>query len=429
MSKLINRMKRENEQKSFSKAVKETAQQNKVSLGIQASGGDNDMSVTSGSLEIDSLDKLLKAAKVDLDVWEVATWTANSWEVAAKYRDQDLTWNEEGLMSGHAIRKNKWIKSKLWQIKASLRRKTPEQTATESLLQDIKNGHKLKLPVYKRPKIKKVRRALEISIMDPHMGLQCFRPESDLTWSLDECEQAFMGTIERLLQAAESYGPFEQIVCPIGNDYLHSDTIWGTTTAGTPQPEAMPLHQTYRRARKLFLWYAERLRQVAPLEMIFIPGNHDRILSFTQANILDAYYQGAKAKDVTILCSADPYKFWSYGVNLIGFEHGHSVSSIRLAALMANETRITHWKDARFCAWHLGDQHRRGSNKTSTMEEQGVSIEYLPGLTVPNEWHRLKGFNWQKRGGVAFIYDHDKGQEASLQVNFDNYTGFFMGET
>jgi hypothetical protein len=35
------------------------------------------------------------------------------------------------------------------------------------------------------------------------------------------------------------------------------------------------------------------------------------------------------------------------------------------------------------------------------MEEQGGSVEYLPGLTPPNEWHRIKSFNWQKRAGMG----------------------------
>ncbi len=88
----------------------------------------------------------------------------------------------------------------------------------------------------------------------------------------------------------------------------------------------------------------------------------------------------------------------------------------------------THWQESLFCEWHLGDQHRKASAKPSTFEEQGVSVEYLPSLTPANEWHRLKGFNWQKRGGTAFVYDFASGPLARLQVNFDNYTGKHMGE-
>jgi hypothetical protein len=57
------------------------------------------------------------------------------------------------------------------------------------------------------------------------------------------------------------------------------------------------------------------------------------------------------------------------------------------------------------------------------MEEQGVSVEYLPSITPPNDWHRLHAFNWQKRGALAFVWDYEHGQIARLQVNLNSYTG------
>jgi hypothetical protein len=53
---------------------------------------------------------------------------------------------------------------------------------------------------------------------------------------------------------------------------------------------------------------------------------------------------------VTVDASASPYKFFHYGVNLIGFDHGHSIrQAVRLAALMANECRITVYPESDKC--------------------------------------------------------------------------------
>jgi hypothetical protein len=362
-----------------------------------------------------TLDAALKAANVDQKVWDVERWIANKWASASKLGKGD---NERIVVTP------------LWQIKVWLVRKKAETRSVMSLLEEIAKGGKVRLPVYRRPLAnrKSTRRALEISIVDPHLGLHCFKPQSDMSWSLEECEQMFMATTERLIAAAEPYGPFEKIVCPIGNDYMHVDTVFHTTTAGTGQPEAESIHETFVRGKKLILWFIERLRRLGPVEVLSIPGNHDRLMAFSLAQLVAAYYEGAKAKDVEVDASASPYKFWRFGVSLLGFEHGHSVKAIRLAALMANETRLDGWREARFCEWHLGDQHRKGSSMPSMFEEQGVSIEYLPGLTPPNEWHRLKAYNWQKRGAMAFVYDHAAGPIARLQVNFDNYTGKQMGD-
>ena len=113
-------------------------------------------------------------------------------------------------------------------------------------------------------------------------------------------------------------------------------------------------------------------------------------------------------------------------MNLIGFEHGHSVKPIRLAALMANE-RPDDWAETLYREWHLADQHRKGSSKPAMLEEQGVAIEYLPGLPPANEWHRLKAFNRQQRAGVAFVWDHEEGPIHRAQVNISRITGERMG--
>ncbi len=110
----------------------------------------------------------------------------------------------------------------------------------------------------------------------------------------------------------------------------------------------------------------------------------------TLGRLLAAYCHSDAS--VSVDASANPYKFHHYGVNLIGFDHGHSIrETVRLAALMANECRDV---------W---------------------------GQTVYREWHRIKSYNWQKRGGMAFVWDHDAGPICRLQVNVSSYTGQIMG--
>jgi hypothetical protein len=157
------------------------------------------------------------------------------------------------------------------------------------------------------------------------------------------------------------------------------------------------------------------LRAVAKEVFVYeVPGNHSRMCDFTLAHTLRAYYR--KDKNVHVDASSSPYKFHRYGATLIGYEHGHSVSPIRLAALMANE-RGRDFSECHYREWHLGDQHRKGSSNPAAFEEQGVSVEFIPGLTAPNEWHRLKGFNHQKRGAMAWVYDYETGPICRLQHN------------
>lgn len=384
----------------------------------------------------------LRVAEVDLSIWYVHSWECRQWTTPmnVKHGQKVVTLKKVKGNCGEVEEESlKWrpsqpIQQQQYLVSLKLRRKSPQVLSIETLLKEISSCGKVKLPNYTSSrkvgsrKVGASRRALEVSLMDPHLGLKCYQPAADMAWSLEETEDAFMSTTKKLIHQAKPFGPFEEIVVPIGNDYFHADTVFHTTTAGTHQPEMEPLHEVYVRGKRLMLWYTETLRELAPIKLLAIPGNHDRLMSFTMAMLVEAYYEGAEAEDVVVDASSSPYKFWSYGVNLIGFEHGHSVKPIRLAALMANETRLTHWQGARYCEWHLGDQHRKGSARPSMLEEQGVSVEYLPSLTPPNEWHRLKSFNWQKRGAMGFVYDYDRGPVARLQVNFDSYTGKHLGD-
>ena len=279
------------------------------------------------------------------------------------------------------------------------------------------------------------RRMLEVSIMDPHLGLQCFTPGADANYDLDIAEELYMWAVKELVILGGAYGGIEEILFPIGNDFLHAEPIVMSkgighgTAGGTAQPEMIAWHETYERGEELLRKAILFLSQIAPVTVLEIPGNHDRYSAFTLARVMNAYFHNND--NVTVECDPAPFKFKKYGVNLIGFEHGHSVSQIRLAALMANECspvdpshpRYGWWQESKYKEWHLGDQHRKGSAKPSVLEEQGVSVEFLPSLTAPNEWHKLKSFNWQKRGAMAWVWDYDLGPTARLQVNIDSHTG------
>lgn len=260
--------------------------------------------------------------------------------------------------------------------------------------------------------------------MDPHIGLRTFYPEGDGPQDLESAAQFIMTAMDDLIEKARPFGPFEEVFMPFGNDFVHADGVFHTTTAGTPQPEMEAYHKTFVFAKMVAIEMVNRLRKVAPVRIYEVPGNHSRVTDFTLAQILEAYFHNCK--DVKVDASSSPYKFHRFGKTLIGFEHGHSVSPIRLAALMANECKEV-WRDTEYREFHLGDQHRKGSGMPSMLEEQGVSIEYLPGLTAPNEWHRLKAFNHQKRGAMAFVYDFSAGPIARLQHNISQYTHQPMG--
>lgn len=316
------------------------------------------------------------------------------------------------------------VKRKIRRIKDLEYQTEAEETALLSVLDQLRKAgpEERKLaPVSRGLDGPVANRELEVCIMDPHFGMRCARPDSDHPWSMDEAEETIMWAINRLLDQAMQYGDtYSRIIFPFGNDFLHADNIGHTTTKGTDQPEMDSWHDAYKRGVQCAIRMVNTLKGIAPVKIYQIPGNHSVHSDFTMGMILDAYFHNDE--NVEVDCSASPYKFHRFGKNLIGYEHGHSVSTIRLAALMANE-RPKDWAETCFREFHLGDQHRKGSSVPAALEEQGVSVEYHPGLTPPNYWHRVHSFNYQKRGAVAYVWHEIMGQEARFTCNINQYTG------
>jgi len=371
--------------------------------------------VTTRSLNIKTVPELLKVAEVDTDIWEVDRSLINTWEVTVG-----------GIKTGTGQCET----FTNYQVKVWLKRTSPAVDALKDLYEKIKVASPI-VPIIARgstvdDKKKIIKRELEVSLMDIHLGMRTFKPESERDWSPDEAEIMTMEILEKLLIDSRKYGPFERIVFPMGNDFLHTDNCFNTTTAGTFQPEADAWKHNFLRGELLGLAIMDRLIKEAPVKVIAVPGNHAQHSEIALSRILNAYYRNNDNFEID--ASMAPFKFHDYGVNLLGFEHGHSIrQQIRLAALMANETRLDGvWEKARYCEWHCGDQHRKGSGKPMQFEELGVSIEFLPGLVPPNEWHKLHAFCWQKRAGMAFVWDKTAGPIARLQVNVDSYSGKVM---
>lgn len=371
--------------------------------------------IESRDSKIRTVEDCLAKANVDTDVWEVIRVTVGSWDVTMKLRQGKV---------------DKPFRSQNQKISIVLKRRVPKpvEDAVERLLDRLRE---------KSPRVKKIKRlklrvskprhAIEFCLPDPHFGLRCFKPGADADWNPELCASMVMETLRELIKLSKPYGPIERIVLPLGNDFFHADSLLKpATTAGTVQPEADAYFPTVVGGETLALEIVGLLISEfgVPIELFMIPGNHDRVTSFMLGRILRAYYRNDR--NVVVHADQSPYKFWEYGVNLLGLEHGHSIQPIRLAALMANECPDA-WARTKYREWHLGDQHRKVSSKPGIAEEQGVSVEYLPGVVPPNEWHRLKSYNWQKRAAMAFVYDYCAGPIARLQVNIDPYLNNLMG--
>lgn len=347
--------------------------------------------ISTRSLDIKTLEGALEVGGVDSKVWDVDRHVINSWEVTGKDADGEFQTYTN------------------WQVKVWLKRKAPEVAAIESLLEQIKQS--APRPAKLRPPKKvKAQRLLELSIVDVHNGLRCSYPVADAKWDMATSRKVLLDTSAKLLDRANVFGPYQEIAVPIGHDWMHIDTANGTTTSGTIQPESAEWHEVFLAGERLAIEWVMALRELAPVRVIIVPGNHDYLSGFSLGRVLYAYFRNDNR--VTVDAGPDPYKWIKWGRNLIGLTH-KTKAPVRMAALMANE-RPNAWAATNWREWHLGDQHRTGNAQPVAMEEQGVAIDFLPSIVPGNEWHRRKTLNHQRRAGTVHIWDKEEGPIAKM---------------
>ncbi len=352
---------------------------------IEASG--DKAVVTKGTTEqVRSLEDLVRVCSIDLSVWQVERWVANKWEMAANVNDEiEVT--------------------PLYQVKVWLRRNAPIQAVKEeiaSLLADARAAlGEHRGPVVSLPRPREAGLLLELAIPDLHLGKLAWKPETGYAdYDVKIAERVFEEALETLIDRTNHF-PIERIVFPIGNDLLNSDNKQGTTSKGTPLDNDSRWHKAFSIGRRMMCRAVERLRQIAPVDVIAVSGNHDAISVFALADSLTCYFHNVP--DVTIANSPALRKYYSFGKLALMFTHGDRGKATDWPLLFATE-QPKMFGNARFREVHTGHTHQ-----TKTSEHHGVRVRVSPALCPPDAWHSDNQYVGNVRGAEAYVYHPEDG--------------------
>lgn len=132
----------------------------------------------------------------------------------------------------------------------------------EKLIEEISKfspkQHKIDYPKGKEKNL------LEISLPDIHYG----KEETKKT------EESFIESVKDILKKAQGYD-IEKIVLPIGNDGMNSEGRTRATTKGTPQFDSADWFESFRGYWQMLVEAIDIIKQVAPVDVISVLGNHD----------------------------------------------------------------------------------------------------------------------------------------------------------
>jgi hypothetical protein len=379
----------------------------KVTLtdGIVDRGDTRDVTKTTTE-RVKTLADLVRVCEIDLEVWEIVEWHANKWEMGFKnaYQKADTL--------------------PLFQVKARLKKRggvvLTMETLRKELLADISAASVPRKPF---PTVEG-EWLYEFAPVDLHMGKLTWAEETVTNYDMKIATEMFNASVEFLLDRAMKLtsGRIDRILCVFGNDVSHVDTKRGDTTAGTVMDVDSRYVRIYRRICAIHRAAIDRLREVAPVDVKIVSGNHDELTSFHLGEILSAIYE--KDERVTIDNSPRQRKYYEYGVNLFGFAHGDSERVNELPLVMAREMPDA-WARCNSREWHIGHKHISEKNNWHSQDlfsDKGVRVRRLTSMSAHDAWHTKHAY-MDRRACEGFVFHKTAGFTDHLSFNIDHFTG------
>src|SRR5690554_1656711 len=266
-----------------------------------------------------TVDDVLKFANVDMRFWDIDRKVISKWEVALKiHPGEDVKSGTDG--KSHKVRGADSVETRdLFQIKMWLKRKARNLvTDGLELFNEWASSYR---PAYKPVKRQKISdpHMLEISIADAHFGKLAWDKETGCDYDTEIANRIYREAFHDLLAKVQAY-PIEEIVVPIGNDLFHIDNRIGSTEKGTMLDYDGRYPKIVGKVQQAIVEAVDSATSVAKVKLLFVPGNHDRTVSWHLMQYLSAWYRDNA--DVDVDMSPRYRKYVRYGVNLIGFTHG-----------------------------------------------------------------------------------------------------------
>jgi hypothetical protein len=149
--------------------------------------------------------------------------------------------------------------------------------------------------------------------------------------------------------------------------------------------------------------------EIAPVEVVVCPGNHDRQSVWHLGHSLECLFQNTK--HITIDNAPKVRKYWKYGNNLVMMTHGDTPGGSEkkkgqsLFSIMPLEAPAD-FVDSRYKEIHLGHLHQM---RETNVERTGVRMRVIPSLTAPDFWHYHNGFVGNVRAAQAFEWSQFEG--------------------
>lgn len=245
---------------------------------------------------------------------------------------------------------------------------------------------------------------VELSIADFHLDKLTVQPES-----IEERVAQYKDAVQSLITKIQASYNINTIAFILSNDFYHTDSYGNTTTKGTPLDVSTTWNVAYETGFDLLVWAISYLSLAASnVEVILVPGNHDRTKSFYLAHALEVYFKNIE--NIYFDRKFDIIKYTVLGSTFIGYHHGDGKLDELPLIFATNKDSGQEFGSSLYREVHTGDKHYY-----MTKEVKGVRIQQLPSLAGTDRWHRDMGYVNNLRAAIALVYHPTKGKCAEFE--------------
>jgi len=252
-----------------------------------------------------------------------------------------------------------------------------------------------------------------LNLFDAHIDKVSYISRTDEESTVEDNILTFITAFLDLLESVKSKEP-EEIVFVVGNDFWHTNGSSNQTKSGTYVGDVVEMsnEDSFRIGLNLIMQCIDFAREIAPVRIVFIKGNHDHDKVMYLLECLRVFYQNQS--DVTVVDSRKSRQYIRYGEWLFGFTHGdNQTKAADLPSLMSTDKESReHWSDVKQGIYFLGHIHHE-----KRQDFRGCSVMYLRSVSKSDNWHWEKGFTAVPKTAYAFIYDKDGKREYEFKVN------------
>ena len=240
---------------------------------------------------------------------------------------------------------------------------------------------------------------LVVPIVDLHYGLLSDKFSTGNDYNLEIAEETFYKIINDVLDRY-SNRKFEKVLFITGNDAINFDNLAGTTQRGTPQDNSALWFSVVNKATQLIINGIDMLSNIAPIDVVYVPSNHDLHTMFGIMQTIKAWYRNDK--NISIDDSPLSRKYYKFGKTLLALSHDLKVKDA--LQIITSEAK-DEWSDSKHIIWLLAHLHQ-----AMVYEKQGyMEIMRLPTASGWSKWSNQQGYIQSEKKNQSFIVDSELG--------------------